>query len=325
MQKNVISDLQKVYDSTGEWGLKDLSTCSSTVDKAVTSLHSNTFRKYLINHDCCESTDANVPFTTSNYSAMPPPSLSTTASAPDTPRSKQTFDWSGVFSEDNKARTISLLTADRANATSFQKFGSERRKAAVLVPLCHDVQGRPGIIYNLRSESLNTHKGEICFPGGTLDPVDNDDPIKAALRETHEELGISSDKVDIWTTCRVFPTYATNLGVTPVLGFIKNGPVDGDSLDINPDEVSEAFVIPLEHLCNPSNWEEIDPPKIPSANFKLPIYTNMSVISKGLRGIELWGLTAFITHVVLSALLPQNYARQVSYLNLMTGKPSSKL
>jgi len=263
-------------------------------------------------------------FATTNYSAMPPPSLSTSISAPEN-RSKQTCDWNGVFSEENKTRAISLLTVDRDNTKSFQKFGSERRKAAVLIPLCHDVQGRPGIIYNLRSETLNTHKGEISFPGGTLDPIDNDDPIAAALRETHEELGISGDKVDIWTTCRTFPTYATNLGVVPVLGHIKSGPVDADSLDVNPDEVDHAFVIPLEHLCNPLNWEEMDPPRIPGASFKLPIYTNMSAISKGLQGIHLWGLTAFITHVVLSALIPQNYTRQVSYLNLMTGKSKSKL
>ncbi|CAL8092596.1 unnamed protein product [Orchesella dallaii] len=263
-------------------------------------------------------------FATTNYSAMPPPSLSALTSAPEN-RSKQSYDWNGIFLEENKTRAISLLSVDRDNTKSFQKFGSERGKAAVLVPLCHDVQGRPGILYNLRSETLNTHKGEISFPGGTVDPVDNDDFVAAALRETHEELGISGDKVDIWTTCRVFPTYVTNLGVTPVLGLINSGPVDADNLNINPDEVDHAFVIPLDHLCNSSNWEEIDPPRIPGASFKLPIYTNMQAISKGLQGIHLWGLTAFITHVVLSALIPQKYTRQVSYLNLMTGKLKPKL
>lgn len=102
-------------------------------------------------------------FGTTTYSAMPTPGSPLRTDTP----SHQSFEWSSnLFSGENKERTISLLSTDRDNsAFNFKKFGKDCRPAAVLVPFCYDIQGRPGILYNLRSETLSTHKGEISFPG----------------------------------------------------------------------------------------------------------------------------------------------------------------
>lgn len=37
----------------------------------------------------------------------------------------------------------------------------------------------------------------MSFPGGMEDEIDQNSPIKTALRETYEELGIDSDKIQI--------------------------------------------------------------------------------------------------------------------------------
>lgn len=163
-------------------------------------------------------------------------------------------------------------------------------------------------------------KFNFSIAGGTLEPQDNEDPIAGALRETHEELGISKDQVDVWTTCRAFPTVSSNMGVVPVVGFIKSGAVDPTLLQINPDEVDHAFIITLDHLCNTSNWADMQPPggRGRMGSLELPVFTNMQEVSVGLPGIHLWGLTSFITHLVLSAFIPERYKRKVPYIQLVT-------
>lgn len=111
------------------------------------------------------------------------------------------------------------------------------------------------------------------------------------------------------------------MGVVPVVGFIKSGPVNADALEVNPSEVDHAFVIPLEHLCNPNNWAEMQPPKrLGGATFTLPTYQNMHEISDRLHGVNLWGLTAFIAHLVLKAFIPDRYTRKVHYISLLRDK-----
>merc|ERR1711973_264548 len=70
------------------------------------------------------------------------------------------------------------------------------QKAAVLVPLV-DISDTPHLLFTRRSLSLSSHSGQVSFPGGKQDP-DDVDLVSTALRETEEELGISSSDVDVW-------------------------------------------------------------------------------------------------------------------------------
>ena len=46
----------------------------------------------------------------------------------------------------------------------------------------------PNIIMTEKPETMNSHAGEISFPGGKFDKKDND-LLDTALRETKEEIG----------------------------------------------------------------------------------------------------------------------------------------
>uniref|UniRef100_A0A7N5KQ30 Nudix hydrolase 8 n=1 Tax=Ailuropoda melanoleuca TaxID=9646 RepID=A0A7N5KQ30_AILME len=73
--------------------------------------------------------------------------------------------------------------------------------AAVLVPLC-SVRGVPALLYTLRSSRLaGSHKGDVSFPGGKCDPTDQD-VVHTALRETHEELGLTVSEEHVWGVLR---------------------------------------------------------------------------------------------------------------------------
>ncbi len=117
--------------------------------------------------------------------------------------------------------------------------------AAVLMPLV--MHERPTVLLTQRTAHLSTHSGQIAFPGGKLDDTDAD-AVAAALRETHEEIGLAPPQVEVLGS---LPTYITGTSfiVTPVVGLVQPGFV----LQPNPHEVDEVFEVPLDFLMNPSN------------------------------------------------------------------------
>ncbi|MHB1846060.1 MAG: NUDIX hydrolase [Deltaproteobacteria bacterium] len=89
------------------------------------------------------------------------------------------------------------------------------RAAAVLVPLC-ERDGEPYLVLTKRTESLSNHPGDISFPGGSRDPRDPD-LLATALRETHEELGLRPEDVDILGPLDLCDTI-TRFRVAPFVG-----------------------------------------------------------------------------------------------------------
>ena len=119
--------------------------------------------------------------------------------------------------------------------------------AAVLVPL---VKGRPwSVLFTQRAEGMTSHAGQISFPGGRVDPGDRD-YVHTALRETHEEIGVTADQIEI---AGFLDTYETRTGyrITPVVGLIE----PGFQLDINADEVADVFEVPLQHVLDGDSYE----------------------------------------------------------------------
>jgi 8-oxo-dGTP pyrophosphatase MutT (NUDIX family) len=119
------------------------------------------------------------------------------------------------------------------------------RESAVLVPLFMRDQ-QPYMVFTKRRAALRNHGGQISFPGGTRDPEDST-PLDTALRETREELGIPSEKIDVLGTLDEVPTI-TNYRILPFVGAI---PTDFVYLP-NPDEIENVMEVPLVHLFNPS-------------------------------------------------------------------------
>lgn len=127
------------------------------------------------------------------------------------------------------------------------------RPAAVLVPL---VDRGPAltVLLTQRTAHLSCHAGQICFPGGRLEPSDADEET-AALRETEEEIGLTADRIEI---CGRLAPYVTRTGfhVTPVVALIRTP----FTLRPDPYEVAEVFEVPLRVILDPYNpqtcWRE---------------------------------------------------------------------
>lgn len=129
----------------------------------------------------------------------------------------------------------------------WRKFIPKRLiPAAVLIPLVEHPQGL-SVLLTRRAEHLKHHPGQISFPGGRLEDCD-DGPAAAALRETFEEIGLESDRIDVVGYLENYLTI-TGYGVTPVVGFVR----PGFELRIDETEVDAVFEVPLSHLFDEQN------------------------------------------------------------------------
>jgi len=120
----------------------------------------------------------------------------------------------------------------------------EVRPAAVMIGVTD--RPEPGVLLTHRPHAMRQHAGQVAFPGGKLDP--GEDAVTAALRETHEELGITPEYIKVIGSSDRFVT-GTGYDITPVLGLM---PPDIEVIP-NPDEVSDWFEAPLRFILNPAN------------------------------------------------------------------------
>ena len=120
------------------------------------------------------------------------------------------------------------------------------RKAAVALVISAALQDAPtDIVVTLRASKLNRHGGQYALPGGRLDEGEN--VIDAALRETHEEVGLFLEKSAV---LGLLDDMVTRSGfvITPVVAWAGAGP----GFKPDPGEVAELYRVPLEELDVPS-------------------------------------------------------------------------
>jgi 8-oxo-dGTP pyrophosphatase MutT (NUDIX family) len=117
--------------------------------------------------------------------------------------------------------------------------------AAVLLPLLCK-KGEWHVLVTQRSEQVEHHKGQISFPGGAREPGDAD-LLATALRETHEEIGVPPEMVEVLGALDDFQT-VTSFVVTPFVGVIPH-PFDYRPSKVEVDAVVE---VPLSFLRDPA-------------------------------------------------------------------------
>jgi 8-oxo-dGTP pyrophosphatase MutT (NUDIX family) len=157
-------------------------------------------------------------------------------------------------------------------------------EAGVLVPvLLHGEE--PLLLFTRRTERVETHKGQISFPGGV---VDGDDPnvVATALREMREELGIDPSGVEALGLLDDLAT-PTGFRITPVVGILR----ERHAYIPNPEEVEEVFEAPLSALLNPD---------ICSSDILVLEGVARQVWSYAYGSHRIWGATALILRNLLS-------------------------
>jgi 8-oxo-dGTP pyrophosphatase MutT (NUDIX family) len=124
------------------------------------------------------------------------------------------------------------------------------RASAVLIPLFYN-QGQYHILLTERSEEVNFHKGQVCFPGGTREPFDAS-LLQTALRETEEEIGLRAQDVEILGEFDDNVTLTSNYVISPFVALIPHPyPFKADGR-----EIREIFSVPLSFLMDEANFKQ---------------------------------------------------------------------
>ncbi len=118
--------------------------------------------------------------------------------------------------------------------------------AAVLIPLFLK-EDQLHVLLTVRTERVETHKGQISFPGGVRESGD-DDLLVTALRETEEEVGISPAQIEILGQLDQLVS-VTDFIITPYVGLIPYP----HKLAPSEDEIAEILEVPLALFIDDAN------------------------------------------------------------------------
>ena len=162
----------------------------------------------------------------------------------------------------------------------------DARPAAVLVPL-YVKERELWTLFTKRSEAVETHKGQIAFPGG-MEAVDDASPWETAVRETEEEIGVPRKVV---LPLGELPEVVTLTGfrIRPFVGAIP-WPF---AFREDSREVASIIEMPIRVLMGPTLVEERSV-KWKGQSIPTPVYH--------VKGHVIWGATAYLLSSLLEAL-----------------------
>ena len=159
-------------------------------------------------------------------------------------------------------------------------------QAAVLVPIVD--RGEPCLVFAKRTEQVGHHKGQISFPGGTVDPSDASF-LDTALRECAEEIGLPPPAVEPLGALDDQETHATQFVITPWVGVVR------EPVSWRPDgeEIERVIEVPFAALADRrtlrvEHWERDGVPR--------------AVYFFDYQGDTIWGATARILKTYLDLL-----------------------
>ncbi len=132
-----------------------------------------------------------------------------------------------------------------------------------------------------RATTLNSHPGQVAFPGGSIDPGDAT-TADAALREAQEETGLDPAGVEVLGVMPELAIPHSNFLVKPVLAWwAAPSPIRV----VDPAESAQVFRIPVRDLLAPDNRVTVTV----AGRERLPGTPGFLV-----NGVVVWGFTAMI-------------------------------
>lgn len=118
------------------------------------------------------------------------------------------------------------------------------RLFGILIPLVF-IDHEWHILFEVRAHTLRSQPGEICLPGGAIEPGES--PDETAIREACEELNANPENIDLIGAVDYLVT-PFNYALYPYVGTLKN--FDSNECTFNTAEVAEVFTVPLNYFLN---------------------------------------------------------------------------
>ncbi|KAJ3093854.1 hypothetical protein HK100_006382 [Physocladia obscura] len=211
--------------------------------------------------------------------------------------SKASIRWKYSSNSPREAAVLALLADARTDTTATKEMRIE------------DL----GVVLTVRAAGLRRHAGEVSLCGGAVDATD-ENAVAAAIRETHEEIGVDPRRLAILGPLPSVPDHTFETRVAPFLALVVGGAQNASSstsatppnaspaiarfdklsLVLSPNEVESCFVMKIADLLDSGNqaFEQFRG----NAQLRIPTWY-------GPNNERIWGLTAYIIDNMLKTVI----------------------
>jgi 8-oxo-dGTP pyrophosphatase MutT (NUDIX family) len=159
------------------------------------------------------------------------------------------------------------------------------RRAAGLL-LIYPVNDRAHVVLTVRADALR-HGGQVSLPGGVVEPGETLE--QAALREAHEEVGLSADGVRVLGALTPLDIPVSGFRLHPIVASRDSRP----RLRPADGEVARILEVGLEELIEPGHLRTRE---------LLLGGASITVPGIHVHGQEIWGATAMVLAEFLALL-----------------------
>lgn len=188
---------------------------------------------------------------------------------------------------DSQAAHYLMAPLTRAATRPADLPGAARIGSVLLLLYCH--QQEIHLALTRRRDDLNSHAGQVSFPGGRAEARET--LVEAALRETEEEVGVRPSTITVLGELATIWIPPSDFQVHPFVGWVHGG--ERPSFQVAVNEVAELLEVPLSYLLQPDARRE---GVIERQGYRLTVpYFDV-------EGHMVWGATAIILSEFLERL-----------------------
>jgi 8-oxo-dGTP pyrophosphatase MutT (NUDIX family) len=160
------------------------------------------------------------------------------------------------------------------------------RHAAGLL-LVFPIDASAHIVLTVRADSLGRHGGQVSLPGGVVEPGETFEA--AAIREAHEEVGLSPDDVRLLGALTPLDIPVSGFRLHPIVAAAAVRP----ALTPADGEVASILEVPIGELVDPAR--QVTTTRVGEGR-------DLTVPAFRVGGVEIWGATAMVVAEFLSLL-----------------------
>ena len=182
-----------------------------------------------------------------------------------------------------------MAPLERIESMKNWNVSSINPKSAAVMMLFYPKNGRTHLVLIVRNSYEGVHSAQIAFPGGKYEFHDENFQ-NTALRETHEEIGIHPDSIEIIMPFSNLYIQPSNFMVYPYLGICR------EEIVFIPDsnEVADIIELPLSDFLNDN--------LLTKTTMSTSYATTIEIVAFEINGHIVWGATAMMLNELKEVL-----------------------